>query len=73
MMNWFHWIGGVYFRRADDGTVEIGEGPDFDDVTVKHRIDPNSWASIVSSVSHRGEDHETFTEANRFHMGTSDR
>jgi hypothetical protein len=65
--SWFHWSGGVYFRRAEDGTVEIGEGPDFDNVTVLHRIDPSSWASIVSTVSARGEDHETYNEALRFH------
>lgn len=69
--SWFHWHGGIFFRRATDGSVEMGEGTNFDDVTVVHSIDPSSWASIVSNVSYRGEDHETFHEAFRFHQGES--
>ena len=65
---WFHWYGGIYWRRADDGTVLIGKGEDFDNVDVVHRIDPNSWASIVSHVSERGETHETYQAALSFHM-----
>ena len=65
---WFHWHGGMFFRRGDEGTVEIGMGTGFDDVHVEHSIDSGSWASIVSSVSARGEDHTTFNEALNFHM-----
>jgi len=69
--SWFHWYGGLFFRRGnEDGIVEIGSGTDFDSVTVIHSIDANSWASIVSSVSARGENHETFHEALEFHSKT---
>lgn len=66
--NWFHVSDGLYFRRTEEGDVEIGSGPDFDHVTVVQTIAPSSWASVVSSVCKRGEDHTTWTEALSFHQ-----
>lgn len=67
MAGWFHVSNGLYFRRAEDGVVEVGAGPDFDSVEVLQRIDASSWASIVSTVSGRGETYLTFGEALTFH------
>lgn len=67
--SWFHVSDGLFFRRAEDGAVEIGTGRSFDDVTVLQSIDANSWGSVVSSVSARGENHVTFHEALAFHLG----
>lgn len=69
--NWFHWYGGIYFRRGDDGAVHIGEGTSFTTVTTLHRIDPASWGSIVSFVSAHGEDSLSFGLAEAFHAGQS--
>ncbi len=66
-MGWFHVSNGLYFRRTDDGSVEVGRGPGFDDVEVIQTIDPSSWASVVSSMCARGENHLTYTEALAFH------
>lgn len=67
-MGWFHVAEGLFFRRTPDGAVEIGRGHDFDHVDVVQVIDASSWASVVSSVCARGEDHLTYTEALRFHQ-----
>lgn len=65
---WFHVSDGLFFRRADDGSVEVGEGADFDSVEVRQVIEPSSWASVVAGVCARDEDHVTHTEALDFHM-----
>jgi len=67
-MSWFHVGNGLFFRRTKDGSVDIGRGPDFEQVEVVQTIDPSSWASVISSVCARGEDHETWQEAQQFHM-----
>lgn len=68
MRSWFHVSNGFFFRRVEHGIVEIGQGPDFDHVTVVQTMDANSWASVVSSVCARGENSETFNEALDFHQ-----
>jgi hypothetical protein len=66
-MGWFHVADGLFFRRWNDGVVQIGQGPDFDHVGVIQTIDASSWASVVSSMCARGENHLTYTEALDFH------
>lgn len=68
MTGWFHVADGLFFRRAADGSVQIGRGPSFDEVEVVQSIDANSWASVISSVCARGENHSTYTEALLFHQ-----
>ena len=70
----FHWKDNWYFERLSNGGVRIyheerankgeGEFPEYDTCL---DIDPDSWASIVASVSKRGETGETFRQAREFH------
>lgn len=61
----FHAHDGWYFHRETDGSVKVtatrGEV-----VVVLH---PDTWASIVASVSVHGETAETFGQARAFHGG----
>ena len=72
----FHWKNGWYFSRLADGGVEVRNHGDF----TKHDpncvpgdgrttlvIDPMSWASIVCSVSEKGETGERWDAAQDFH------
>lgn len=65
----FHWRNGVYFKRMDNQSVRLrifgryNGCPNYTD----HEIPPNEWASIISSVSHNGENSETFQKAIMFH------
>lgn len=58
----FHAHSGQYFRRLDDGRVEIRNS---DGVFV---CDASTWASVVASVSARGETGETYRQALDFHQ-----
>ena len=53
---------GVDFQRAPDGSVRIEQG------STTTEIPPGIWASVVSSMSARGERSETFGEALQFHQ-----
>lgn len=73
----FHWKDGWYFERIEqddrhpkDGTVRIyhiepGTRPEIADVDIE--IDPASWASIVASVTPKGENTYTFRMAETLH------
>jgi hypothetical protein len=75
----FHWKDNWYFERREDGSVRIyhedsGSIPsipldddDYPEYDVCLDIDKDSWASIIASVSERGETAETFKEAGEFH------
>ena len=65
--SWFHVDKGLFFRRLEDGSVEIGTGPDFNSVAPLQVIEPSSWASVISGMSARGENHITYQEAVEFH------
>ncbi len=62
----FHYKDGWYFQRCQDGTVAIHHR----DVTIPIllEIDKDSWASIVASVSKRGEEDGRYFKALDFHM-----
>ena len=66
----FHWQDGLYFTRDRDGGVLIQkrESAQVDaPILFSAVVDPDSWASIIASVSSRSEDPETFRAAQEFH------
>lgn len=72
----YHSQGGWFFERADDGYVVITRRlpihddfrGDLDGWPVEYvKLDANTWASAVASVSKRGEDAETFRQAQELH------
>jgi hypothetical protein len=67
--SWLHVSEGLFFRRCEDGSVEIGQGPDFNSVAPLQKIPPTQWASVVAYVSHAGEDGATYSQAIDFHQG----
>jgi hypothetical protein len=66
----FHAKDGWFFRREDDGSVHISApdsmGPGAHQVVT---LDADTWASVVASVSARGETADRFAKARRFHDG----
>lgn len=56
-----------FFRREPDGSVTITYPSDGGERTFV--LDPDSWASVVASVSAGGETGERFQAARRFHDG----
>jgi len=80
-MSRFHSHSGWFFERRDDGSVEITRripihddfrGP-VDGWPVEYvRLDPDTWASVVASVSARGEMDGRFFDAQAFHAGDED-
>jgi hypothetical protein len=70
MRDGYHWSRGMYFRRLQDGTVEVtqtvNEGKT-DEIEWSREIPPNEWASIVAAVSHQGETGDTYRTALKFH------
>lgn len=69
MRDGFHWSGGLYFRRMEDGTVEMTQtkGGQTDDIEWQREIPPSEWASIVAAVSYQGENGDTYRTALGFH------
>lgn len=67
--SWLHVSEGLFFRRYDNGDVEIGQGPDFNSVAPLQLIPATQWASVVAYVSVGGEDGATYTQAINFHQG----
>ena len=67
--DFFHLRDGFCFRRNDDGSITIQHreyGPGAFVVDAKTTVPPNEFASVMASVSARGEDAETFREAEEF-------
>ena len=73
----FHANNGLYFVRQDDGSVWVEKRvpvisireeytQDFA-IVERWELDEPSWASVVASMSARGENHATYTEAREFH------
>jgi hypothetical protein len=70
MREGFHWQDGWYFRRTEDGSVEVTKTSiDHVDspVLLQFTIPAYHWASIVSSVSDEGETSQRWNEACAFH------
>lgn len=57
----FHAKNGWFFERQEDGSVKV--------ISPKDRIilDPDTWASVIASMSIRGDSAEAFQEAKRLH------
>lgn len=66
----FHWKDNWFFERREDGAVRIYHLDEHGIADEDIEIDADSWASIVASVSARGENAETFNEARQFHSQT---
>lgn len=65
----FHATGGWYFRREDHGSVFLTApdslGPGAHQVVT---LTPETWASVVASVSARGDNVNTFIAAHHLHQ-----
>lgn len=76
-MSEFHWKDGWFWRRLDDGSVQIRKGAGFES-DADHRTDlmlvvpPNEWASIVASVAAGGEG-PNYKAATDLHAGSVSR
>lgn len=57
----FHAKDGWYFGRTEDGGVHV--------ISPKEevRLDADTWASVIASVSAQGDTAEAFQEARNFH------
>jgi len=68
----FHVANGLFFRRLDDGSVRVTV-VNADPVSSRRKvyfdqtIDPESWASVVASVSLLDETYDRWFEALAFH------
>jgi hypothetical protein len=72
MREGFHAHDGWYFRRNTDDsvTIEVAESNHVDaPLRVGASFDPDTWASIVASVSAHGGNSATFYAAQNLHMG----
>lgn len=66
----FHAKDGWFFNRREDGSVEIRHNPSTQPNVNESALvtfDANSWASIVSSVSAKGEEDGRYYTALAFH------
>ncbi len=69
----FHAQDGWFFERLEDGSVAIHHNPDNVPNQSKSpvvTVSPNVWASIVASVSARGEEGGRYYDALKFHSDT---
>lgn len=65
----FHSKDGWYWERTpEDGVLIQLETPQ-GNIIAEHRLTAEAWASIVASVSRRGEESGRFYEALEFHRG----
>lgn len=60
-MSEYHWRHGIAFRRLADGAVRMQVGSQL------YVIAPEEWASIVSAVTPRGDNAETYQRATELH------
>lgn len=69
---WYHWRDGVMWQRMEGGQVVVARIPDAmvaNKAEWEFVIPAAEWASIVASVSVRGETGDTWREALAFHTG----
>lgn len=70
MRDGFHWRRGLYFRRTEDGSVELTQtkhAGKSDEIEWQRAIPVEEWPSIVAAVSHQGETGERYRAALAFH------
>ncbi len=59
----FHVKEGWFFERMEDGKVRVySPKPD-----IRLEMDPDTWASVLASMSARGDSAEAFQDAQDFH------
>lgn len=67
----FHWQDGLYFKRNEDHSVTITQmksnNGDEKEVVFSTTIPENGWASIIASVSAKGEVDGRFYKALEWH------
>lgn len=65
----FHWRNGWYFKRQPDGSVMVRQFHDEagSQIAIELVIPASEWASIMASVSARGDTAEAFYGAVEFH------
>ncbi len=66
----FHYKNGFFAKRNKNGSVHLEqrkEAKDISPVIFSIDIDVDGWASIISTVSKKGETSETFEKAQKFH------
>jgi hypothetical protein len=67
----FHYKNALFFKRNTDGSVTIRQMAknhvDCKEIAFEVTIDQNGWASIVSSMSVKGESDGRFYKALEFH------
>ncbi len=70
-MEGFHYKDGLFFKRNKDNSVTITQLKENNinctESIFEVMIDENGWASIVSSVSNKGEEDNRFWRALQFH------
>lgn len=79
----FHAVGGIFFGRKENGEVRILKLSDklaywpliegkYPDAEIDVTLPLETWASVVCSVSKRGENANRFREALNFHGAGED-
>ncbi len=64
----YHFKDNVYFDRLEDGSVRIIQRhPTLTTPMIDINVDPDSWASIVASVSKGGETGDRVQAARELH------
>ena len=66
-MSELHTHNGWYWKREQDGSVTFTCRDKNGRALAHHNVTADEWASVVASVSLRGEDSATFDEARAFH------
>lgn len=69
---YLHVKDGLFFKRSLNGWVEIVKRESADEmsnVVFETMLSPNEWASVIASVSIRGDHEPYFQQALDFHGG----
>ena len=69
--NWLHVQDGLYFRRTEDGSVEVGKNDGFSSspIEIETIIPANSWGTVVATVSAFGDNPTSHRFILDFHSG----
>lgn len=62
----FHARDGLFFSREQDGTVKV-RLESLTGMATDIILPPDAWASVIASVSARGETLDTWNEARQYH------
>lgn len=69
----FHAHNGIFFKRTDEGDVLVTIVSETEhSIQETHTIPSGVWASVVASVSGRGETYERWQQALAFHKGVNE-